>query len=80
MRRLLVLPLLPRVLAPVLPGDEAPALGLLTRELVYTAMTRARRSVVLVAPRELVTRAVSRRIERHSGVAERLGRGAPLRG
>ncbi len=62
------------------PGDEAPALGLLTRELVYTAMTRARRSVVLVAPRELVTRAVSRRIERHSGVAERLGRGAPLRG
>lgn len=63
----------------VLPDEEGPAIGLLTRELVYTAMTRARRSVVILAPRELVTRAVSRRVERHSGVAERLGRRAAIR-
>jgi exodeoxyribonuclease V alpha subunit len=53
----------------VLPEVDLP---LLTRELVYTAMTRARRSVLLVGPQELLARAVSRSIERHSGIAERL--------
>jgi exodeoxyribonuclease V alpha subunit len=52
-----------------LPGADLP---LLTRELVYTAITRARRSVVLAGAPELLARAVARRIERHSGIAERL--------
>jgi exodeoxyribonuclease V alpha subunit len=58
----------------VLPGVDLP---LLTRELVYTAITRARRSVVLVGGAQLLARAVARRIERHSGIAERLASPAP---
>ncbi len=60
----------------VLPETDMP---LLTRELLYTAVTRARRSVLLVgAPlakdgtAELLARAVTRTLERHSGIAERL--------
>lgn len=53
----------------VLPEVDLP---LLTRELVYTALTRARRSALLVGSEELLVRAVSRRVERHSGIAERL--------
>ncbi len=55
----------------VLPDEDLP---LLTRELLYTAITRARRSVLLVGEPELLARAVSRTIERSSGVAERLRR------
>ena len=55
--------------AVVLPDADLP---LLTRELLYTAMTRARRSVLLVGAPDLVVRAVSRTIERFSGVAARL--------
>jgi exodeoxyribonuclease V alpha subunit len=57
----------------VLPEEDMP---LLTRELVYTAITRARRSVLLVGEPDLLARAVSRAIERHSGVAEKLGKTA----
>jgi len=53
----------------VLPETDFP---LLTRELVYTAVTRARRSVLIVGDPDLLARAVSRTVERHSGVAERL--------
>jgi exodeoxyribonuclease V alpha subunit len=53
----------------VLPDVDLP---LLTRELVYTAMTRARRSVLIVGRQELLARAVSRTLERHSGISERL--------
>jgi exodeoxyribonuclease V alpha subunit len=53
----------------VLPDADVP---LLTRELVYTAVTRARRAVVIVGKGELLARAVSRTTERHSGVADRL--------
>jgi exodeoxyribonuclease V alpha subunit len=52
-----------------LPDADMP---LLTRELVYTAITRARRSVLLVGDPDLLARSVARTIERHSGVAERL--------
>jgi exodeoxyribonuclease V alpha subunit len=55
----------------VLPDTDLP---LLTRELVYTAMTRARRSVLLVGDPDLLARAVSRALERFSGVAARLKR------
>jgi exodeoxyribonuclease V alpha subunit len=53
----------------VLPDEPLP---LLTRELVYTAITRARRSVLLVGRSDLLARAVSRTVERYSGIAERL--------
>ncbi len=55
--------------AVVLPDTDLP---LLTRELLYTALTRARRSVLLVGDPDLLARAVSRTIERFSGVAARL--------
>jgi exodeoxyribonuclease V alpha subunit len=55
--------------AVVLPEADLP---ILTRELLYTAMTRARRSVVLVGSPDLLARAVSRTMLRESGVAEKL--------
>ena len=57
------------VVAVVLPDEDMP---LLTRELVYTALTRARSAALLVGPAELLARAVARSIERYSGIAERL--------
>jgi exodeoxyribonuclease V alpha subunit len=53
----------------ILPEADMP---LLTRELLYTGMTRARRSILLIGARDLLGRAVSRSIERHTGVAENL--------
>jgi exodeoxyribonuclease V alpha subunit len=50
------------VVALVFPHVEQP---LLTRELVYTGLTRARRSAVIAAPRRLVARA-SRSAPRHT--------------
>jgi exodeoxyribonuclease V alpha subunit len=50
----------------------------LTRELVYTALTRARRAVVVVGSPERLQEAVERRADRHCGVAERI-QAAPLR-
>lgn len=44
----------------------------LTRELLYTAVTRARTSLTVVATPEVVRRAVERRTARASGVARRL--------
>ena len=49
---------------------------LLTREVLYTAVTRTRRSVVLVSDREIVDLAIGRRMERFSGLADRLASGA----
>jgi exodeoxyribonuclease V alpha subunit len=48
---------------------------ILTRELLYTAVTRARRSVVLVGTEESVRAAVSRPIARASGLTARLWSG-----
>jgi len=45
---------------------------ILTRELLYTAVTRARRSVVLVGTEESLRAAVSRPIARASGLTARL--------
>ncbi|HEV3328265.1 MAG TPA: ATP-binding domain-containing protein, partial [Acidimicrobiales bacterium] len=44
----------------------------LTRELVYTAVTRARRAVTVVAPEGSLERALSRRVARSSGLVARL--------
>ncbi len=54
----------------VLPDD--PDHPLLSRPIVYTALTRARRSVTVVGRREVLARALSRRIERHSMLGVRL--------
>ena len=45
---------------------------LLTRELLYTAITRARTSLLIVGPEESVRSAVERRVARTSGLAGRL--------
>lgn len=51
----------------VLPEPGSP---LLTRELLYTAVTRAKRRLVLHASRAAVAEAIERRITRASGLAE----------
>jgi exodeoxyribonuclease V alpha subunit len=58
----------------ILPGADLP---LLSRELVYTAVTRARESMVVVGRRALLAAAAGRPLGRSSGLAERLAaRGA----
>ncbi|RZO47493.1 MAG: exodeoxyribonuclease V subunit alpha [Sandaracinaceae bacterium] len=54
----------------LLPDTDSPRL--LTREIVYTAVTRARRSVLIVGARDLLQRAAARRIERSTGMIDRL--------
>ena len=53
----------------VLPPEDSP---LLTRELLYTAVTRARRRVTVVGTEASVRAAVSRKVQRASGLARRL--------
>ncbi len=55
----------------VLPPPESP---LLTRELLYTAITRARLSVRVVGTEQAVRTAVGRPVSRASGLRDRLGR------
>ena len=53
----------------VLPDEDLP---LLTREILYTALTRCHRSATIVGSPELLAVGASRVIDRHSGVAERI--------
>lgn len=53
----------------VLP-DDAPAM--LTRELLYTGITRARRWLSLIATQASIEQALGQRTRRYSGLAERL--------
>jgi len=53
----------------ILPERENP---LLTRELVYTGVTRARIQVTIMAERGILTRALERRIMRRSGLRDML--------
>jgi exodeoxyribonuclease V alpha subunit len=53
----------------ILPEIDLP---LLSRELIYTAVTRARRSIVVVGSRALLAQAIARPLPRSSGLAERL--------
>jgi exodeoxyribonuclease V alpha subunit len=55
----------------VLPFDDMP---LITRENLYTAVTRARRGVCIFSTREMFETAVQRPVRRFSGVAEKLAR------
>lgn len=56
----------------VLPSEPSPVV---TRELLYTAVTRARRKVTLVGTEAVMRHAVGSRIIRASGLAAALGRG-----
>jgi exodeoxyribonuclease V alpha subunit len=53
----------------VLPEEDN---RVLSRELIYTAVTRARKSVRLVAEKQVLRLALSRSIVRHSGLADLL--------
>ena len=59
----------------VLPAKPSP---MVTQELVYTGVTRARRSVTLLGSSEtlILSTAIGKRVERASGLADAL-RGAP---
>jgi exodeoxyribonuclease V alpha subunit len=54
----------------VLPQDAA-AKGM-SAELLYTAITRAKKTVIIQASEEVIIQAVGHRIERSSGIVERL--------
>jgi exodeoxyribonuclease V alpha subunit len=47
-------------------------IAVLTRELLYTALSRARTSVVIVGNEPTLNNAIASRVERFSGLAERL--------
>ena len=51
----------------VLPDEDAPTLS---RELLYTAVSRARHAVRLVGPKEVVLAALSRSARRYSGLVD----------
>jgi exodeoxyribonuclease V alpha subunit len=53
----------------ILPAKKIP---LLTREVVYTALSRARRAAVIVGAEDLLAEAVCERVERYSGLRELL--------
>ena len=61
----------------VLPDADIP---INTREILYTALTRARKSVTILGTREVFARGVARRIHRSSGLAEMLQSGLGLVG
>jgi exodeoxyribonuclease V alpha subunit len=51
----------------VLPEEDSP---LLTRELLYTAVSRARQRIRLVGPKEVVRASLARRARRDSGLVD----------
>lgn len=55
----------------VLPGEDS---ALLSRELLYTGVSRARRQIILVGRSQEIAAAVGRRVERASGLGEKLSR------
>jgi exodeoxyribonuclease V alpha subunit len=65
------------VVGVVLPDRPTP---LLVREVLYTALTRARRAVVVVGDPELLAAGVRERIVRASGIADRLRQISPPEG
>ena len=55
----------------LLPAGDSP---ILTRELLYTAVTRARRSVIVCGREEVIRAALARRAARASGLTGLLWR------
>jgi exodeoxyribonuclease V alpha subunit len=58
----------------VLPEEDAP---LLTRELLYTAVSRAKKRVRIVGPKAVVLAALARRARRDSGLVDAIGERMP---
>jgi exodeoxyribonuclease V alpha subunit len=56
----------------ILPEPDSP---LLTRELLYTAVTRAREQLIVAGSEASIRAAVARPVARASGLRERLGAG-----
>jgi hypothetical protein len=56
-------------IALLLPHDDIP---LVTRELLYTGITRAKRSVVIAGAKQILVNGAKRQAQRHSGLGERL--------
>jgi len=53
----------------ILPDKETP---IVTRELIYTAITRARKSVTICGPEKVIRAAIAHKIDRTSGLRDRL--------
>ncbi len=53
----------------ILPNQASPVL---TREMLYTAVTRARKRVEIWAPKEIIEASIARRVVRHSGLRDAL--------
>jgi exodeoxyribonuclease V alpha subunit len=55
----------------IMPSD--PDSEALSRELIYTAVTRARRSFILHGTGKVMASAIARLTRRHSGLSHKLG-------
>jgi ATP-dependent exoDNAse (exonuclease V) alpha subunit len=55
----------------ILPSQPTP---FLTKEILYTAFTRCKRSLVVLGGADVLAAGVAAQIERNTGVAERLAR------
>jgi exodeoxyribonuclease V alpha subunit len=53
----------------ILPGKD---FSILTRELIYTALTRARKKIRIWGNRAIIRNAIARKIERTSGLRDAL--------
>ena len=53
----------------LLPESDNP---ILNRELIYTGITRARHSLTICSRKEILSRAISRKMERYSGLTEKI--------
>ena len=58
----------------LLPGETLP---ILTRELLYTAVTRSRKSVVILGGTKVLSEGVNAKLRRFSGIGERLAASGP---
>jgi exodeoxyribonuclease V alpha subunit len=59
----------------ILPQEDAPVLS---RELLYTGITRAKNTLILACCREVLLRVVQRRVVRHSGLGAKLRAPTPI--
>ncbi|PID99735.1 MAG: exodeoxyribonuclease V subunit alpha, partial [Acidobacteria bacterium] len=55
----------------MLPDDDSSRI--LCRELIYTAVTRAKKKVVVYGREEVLEKAMARRVVRHGGLIKMLG-------
>ena len=58
----------------ILPNEDLP---LLTRELIYTGLTRARRGAAIIGTRQIFLDGATRSAQRHTGLPGRLGLSKP---